>query len=100
MKTRRVVYLVQHVAREDSPTEDVKRIGIYSSRKLADAIVAKYKKIQGFSKYPDSFYVSAVPINFSSWEDGFITVRHKRAAKQKGARREKLNPSPETHSPR
>lgn len=69
------VYVVQHVAREDTLDEDVKFIGVYSSREKAERVVEKFKVKQGFSDFPDGFCIDAYRIDQDHWAEGFITVQ-------------------------
>lgn len=73
MKIGRLVYLVQHVSREGQPEEDVKCIGVFSSRKLAEHVVSDFKKLPGFKRYPNAFYITKTPLNSTAWESGFVT---------------------------
>lgn len=74
----RNVYLVQHCyeynVTDEIKEENVKIIGIYSSRKKAEEVVKKYKEIKGFSRFPDDcFYIDKYKLNQDYWRDGFIT---------------------------
>jgi hypothetical protein len=43
------VYVLQHVHSREDGGEDVKFIGVYSSRQKADAAVARFSGLRGFS---------------------------------------------------
>jgi len=66
-------YTLQHVSREDTDNEDVKFIGVFSSEKKALACAAKMKKLKGFKKFPDNFYIDKYKINEASWMEGFTS---------------------------
>lgn len=67
------VFLLQHV-RELDGDEDVKIIGIYSSKMKAEQIIKEYIKLPGFKDYPDSFCIDEYEIDQNNWGKGFITV--------------------------
>ena len=85
MKT---VYLVQHLHMLPDEIEDVKTIGIYSSRETAEAAVDRLKHQPGFQDLPnlvdeadfsrpgtpEGFYIDAYEIDSDHWESGYITT--------------------------
>jgi hypothetical protein len=71
------VYLLQHVSREGSDDEDVKTLGIYSSRSKAKLAIGWLVKLAGFNRYPDGFYVDRYRLDRSEWTEGFVTKRSK-----------------------
>jgi hypothetical protein len=71
-KTPRVVYLLQHVARENTEGEDVKVIGVYSSRKKGAAAINKAVKLPGFKQFPSGFYLDKFKLNEDGWAEGFV----------------------------
>jgi len=88
----RAVYVLWHVAREDSDDEDVKMIGVYSSRRNAERTLARLVKVVGFRRYPKNFHIDLYRLNETSWAEGFVTYRRKpktpgRSAKAKHGRR-------------
>ena len=64
--------LLQHSYIKDGH-EEVKIIGIYSSRKIAEKTVEQYKKLPGFKDYPDSFFIDAYELDENHWFEGFIS---------------------------
>ncbi len=68
------VFVLQHVAHEDAPNEDIKLIGVYSSRKMAEAAIDRLSKQPGFCDYPQGFYIDSHIINRDHWEEGFVSV--------------------------
>lgn len=68
------VYVVQHVHEFPDGTEDVKFIGVYSSRVAAEAAVARAVTLPGFSESRDGFSIDEYDIDSDSWTEGFITV--------------------------
>ena len=68
------VFVLQHVhARQDSG-EDVKLIGVYSSREKADAAVARLGRLPGFSDTPDGFHVDEYRVDQDHWVEGYVVA--------------------------
>jgi hypothetical protein len=76
-RTLRSVYLLQHVAREDTDNEDIKTLGIYSSQGKAQAAIKRLVKLSGFRRFPDSFYTDRYTLDQDEWAEGFVTKRSK-----------------------
>ncbi len=74
---RQEVFLVQHVHLLDNDEEDVKTIGIYSTRQLAEAAVKRLLIQPGFRDVPDGFTIDLYWVDQDHWEGGYITVRGK-----------------------
>jgi len=85
-------YTLQHVSREDTDNEDVKFIGVFSSEKKALACVAKMKKLKGFKKFPDNFYIDKYKINEASWREGFTSRSVAHAGRSRKRREEAKRP--------
>lgn len=69
-----VVWVVQHVAREDSDDEDVKFIGVYSSEGNAEKAVQRLRSQPGFRDDPTSFHIDEYHLDQDHWTEGFVTV--------------------------
>ena len=67
------VYLLQHVAREDTDDEGIKVLGIYSTREKAEIAIEQFKLLPGFDRYPDSFHVGKYELDKLERSEGFIT---------------------------
>lgn len=72
------VYLLQHCYEyevvEDISKENIKIIGIYSSRERAEQAIERYKLKEGFNRFPvDCFYIDGYELDQDHWKDGFIT---------------------------
>jgi hypothetical protein len=65
------VFVVQHIARQDEPDEDVKLIGVYSDRQQANAAANRLKTQPGFRDYPDGFCIEEYQIDEDHWSEGF-----------------------------
>jgi hypothetical protein len=68
-----VVYLLQHVARQGTDDEDVKDLGIYSSKAEAEAVVERFRKLPGFRRYRRGFSIDFYLTNEDNWASGFVT---------------------------
>lgn len=67
------VFVLRHVAREDAPDEDVKFIGVYSSRAAAEATIARMCSLPGFRDYPSGFHIGEYRLDHDHWQEGFIS---------------------------
>lgn len=78
------VYLLQHLHVLPHGEEDVKVIGIYSSRQAAIEAVERLKVQPGFVEHPslidplvddepDGFYIDKYPLDKDHWAEGYIT---------------------------
>ena len=68
------VFVLQHVNTLEDGTEDVKFIGVYSSREKADAAVARLRRQPGFSEAPEGFHVDEYRVDQDHWVEGYVTV--------------------------
>ncbi|KES17843.1 hypothetical protein GASC598I20_013380 [Gilliamella apicola SCGC AB-598-I20] len=69
----RKVYYLYHVRYEDTDDEDVKIIGIYSSRRQAKVAINRMMKKPGFIDFPDDFQIHDDVLGRDSWVDEFVT---------------------------
>ena len=67
------VFILQHERQKDLDNEDVKIIGIYSTKENAEKTIEKYKRknLPGFKDYPDSFNITKYEIDKDHWTEGF-----------------------------
>ncbi len=68
------VFVVQHVHTREGDVEDVKFIGVYSSRAKADAAVARLSRLPGFCDAPDGFHIDEYRLDQDHWAEGYVTV--------------------------
>ena len=68
------VFVLQHVAREGQDDEDVKFLGVYSSRRSADAAVQRLVLQPGFDRYPEGFQIDEYELDQDHWTEGFVTM--------------------------
>jgi hypothetical protein len=69
------VFVLQHVHSREDGSEDVKFIGVYSSREKADAAVARLSSQAGFSEAPDGFHIDEYPVDQDHWVEGYVAAR-------------------------
>jgi hypothetical protein len=68
------VYVLQHVHSLEDGTEDVKLIGVYSSRDNAQAAITRLRQAPGFSDAPDGFQIDEYQMDKDQWVEGYSTV--------------------------
>jgi hypothetical protein len=68
------VYVLQHVHSPDDDAEDVKFIGVYSSRESAEAAIARLNLTPGFSDSPAGFHIDEYQVDKDHWSEGFSTL--------------------------
>ena len=78
-------FLLQHLHLVDGVNEDVKTLGIYSSRESAEKAVARFRNLPGFRDVPqiadpsafgaaEGFYIDEFELDQDSWASGYDTV--------------------------
>ena len=67
------VFVVQHEHELDG-CDEVKFIGVYSTKERARAAVDRAKPLSGFRDHPDGFSVDPYEVDMDHWTDGFVTV--------------------------
>jgi hypothetical protein len=65
------VFILQHVRKINENLEDIKFIGVYSSKEKAKDTINRLKFKRGFRKYKDAFYIDKYQIDKDNWTDGF-----------------------------
>ena len=68
------VYVLQHVHSVDDGAEDVKFIGVYSSRENAQAAVARLSQAPGFSEALAGFHIDEYQLDKDQWVEGYSTL--------------------------
>ena len=68
------VYVLQHVHSLEDGEEDVKFIGVYSSRETAQAAIARLGQAPGFSDAPDGFHLDEYQVDKDQWVEGYSTL--------------------------
>jgi hypothetical protein len=79
------VFLVQHLHILPQGEEDVKIIGVYSSRQAAIEAIERLRSQPGFMENPkqvnplvddgkEGFYIDEYPLDKDHWTEGYVTV--------------------------
>lgn len=68
------VFIVQHVHEHEDGNEDVKFIGVYSSREQADAAVVRLRRLPGFADAPTGFHVEEYAVDRDHWTAGYVSA--------------------------
>ena len=80
------VFLVEHLHLLSHGEEDIKRIGVYTSRALAVAATERLAKQPGFCDFPtvvdpavsvsnaQGFYISETVLDLDYWSEGYVTT--------------------------
>jgi len=57
---------------DEEAGDDVKQLGIYSSRELAQERIARARNLPGFRDEPNCFYIGEATIDEDEWTDGYV----------------------------
>ena len=68
------VYVLQHLHAVDDEAEDVKLIGVYSSRENAQAAITRLVMVPGFSESPAGFHIDEYQVDKDQWVEGYSTL--------------------------
>ncbi len=68
------VYVLQHVHLLENGEEDVKFIGVYSSKEKARTAIKRLSQMPGFSETADGFHVDEYQLDKDHWEEGYTTI--------------------------
>ncbi|MEW5788834.1 MAG: serine kinase [Pseudomonadota bacterium] len=79
------VFVLQHLHLINGDEEDVKLLGVYSSRDLAMAAIERFRHLPGFRDTPhmanpaqpgpaDGFSIDEFELDQDGWDEGFFTV--------------------------
>jgi hypothetical protein len=77
MSSRVHVFVVQHLHIQDDGEEEVKFIGVYSSREAAEKAVDRLKLQPGFRDRPDGFSIDTYTLDQDNWTQGYVTIVHR-----------------------
>jgi homoserine kinase type II len=67
-----IVFRLTHAYEQDN-CEEVKLIGIYTSKELALAALDRVKDKPGFKERPEGFEIDEVVLDTDDWTEGFIS---------------------------
>ena len=68
------VFVVQHVHEMEDGEENVKMIGVYSTRERAEQAVRRLQLQPGFADIPEGFCIDTYPVDKDHWTDGYVTL--------------------------
>jgi hypothetical protein len=68
------VYVLQHVHTLEDGTEEVKFIGVYSSRENAEAATKRLGQAAGFCETQDGFHIDEYQVDKDQWVEGYSTL--------------------------
>ncbi len=69
----RRVYVLQHLHEMEGGVEEVKLIGVYSSRESAEAAIARLGRAPGFSDAVAGFHIDEYQVDRDQWVEGYST---------------------------
>jgi len=70
----KIVYVLQHVHEFEGGVEDVKFIGVYSSRDKAENAISRLSEEPGFKETKEGFCIDKYEIDIDHWTEGFATI--------------------------
>lgn len=68
------VFVLQHVAREDTDDEDTKFIGVYSTETAARDAADRLTAQPGFTDFPNGFHIDRYELDKDNWVEGFTSA--------------------------
>lgn len=68
------VYVLQHAHSFEDGAEDVKLVGVYSSRENAQAAITRLTQAPGFLDAPAGFHIDEYQVDKDQWVEGYSTV--------------------------
>ena len=68
------VFVLQHVHSREDGVEDIKFIGVYSTRDKAQAAVARLSRLPGFVDAPDGFSIDEYRVDQDHWAEGYVAA--------------------------
>lgn len=68
------VFILHHAHQITPEQEDVKLIGIYSTRKRAKEARSRTVKLPGFCDAPDGFHIDEYEVDADHWTEGYVTL--------------------------
>lgn len=68
------VFLAQHVHTLGGGEEDLKIVGVYSTREKANEAIERLRQQPGFRDAPEGFIVDVYRLDQINWERGYVTL--------------------------
>lgn len=70
----KTVFMLHHVHEFENGHEDVKLIGVFSTREKAESALAKVKDMPGFKELPQGFSLDEHTLDQLGWVEGHFTT--------------------------
>jgi len=67
------IFVLQHL-HETGDGEDVKLVGVYSSRQKAQDAASRLSLAPGFAAAPNGFHIDEYRLDQDQWSEGYATV--------------------------
>ncbi len=67
------VFVLEHLHVLDDGEENVKFIGVYSTRDAAQDAIARLRLQPGFCNTPDGFLIDLYQLDQDNWAEGYVT---------------------------
>ena len=68
------VYILHHIHEFENNQENIKLIGVFSSKEKALKVLANHKILPGFKDAPNGFSIDEYTIDRIGWTEGFVTI--------------------------
>lgn len=68
------VYVLHHIHTFEDGEEDVKLIGVYSTKEEAEKAIKRVEAQSGFCDAPEGFHISRYTLDKDHWTEGYVTV--------------------------
>ncbi|MBC8236146.1 hypothetical protein H8E77_41900 [bacterium] len=69
------VFVLQHVHEHSNDYDDVKFIGVYSTRRSAEDAINRLSLQPGFKDTKDGFYIDEYEVDVDHWTEGYVTIQ-------------------------
>lgn len=66
-------YILHHCHTMDDESEDVKLLGVYSSKDVAEAAIVRFRERPGFRKSQEGFSIDEYTIDRDYWTEGYVS---------------------------
>ena len=71
-----IVFQLYHTHVFSDDREDVKELGIYSTREKAEQALARATQLPGFRDSPERLEIAEAYVDRDEWTEGFVTVHY------------------------
>jgi hypothetical protein len=70
-----LVFVVQHARELEDGEEEIKMIGVYSTRDKAEEAVERLRLQPGFRETPKCFHIDDYTVDMDHWTEGYVTTK-------------------------